>query len=113
MVILTIFLSLFFAFYSEALSDDCSIDQRIQLGEQGYTKDEINNLCRKGNRKSRLETSEEIGQSDPSYSVPSPMPGFALYCYTPIGACPMARRVIPGSFCMCFTPAGTIQGIAR
>lgn len=115
---------------------DCSVQERIDLGKQGYSKDEVDNLCSKSSGRHRhssddedTDTEEDVAPrrhrssprksdwpddpSDGGGRMQAPPPAIATMCVTAMGACGMMQAIPVGSVCHCGNMYGSMPGIAR
>jgi hypothetical protein len=129
-------------FYSEG-SSSCTIDQRINLGKQGYTPDRVDQMCT-NSEPSPAEDSKDKGPWDelinafmgelgkglgqelfngndkgnnnaapPTPASPYSYSNTATMCATNYGTCPL-RGIPAGASCYCRAYNGfTAHGVAR
>jgi hypothetical protein len=85
----------------------CTARERIDLRREGYTKEEVERICADEVEDKRAQVPRSPRSTPPSGS------GAATICSTPVGACFMMQPVPVGSYCTCFTAAGSYPGVAQ
>lgn len=86
----------------------CTTRERIQLRNEGVSPQEIDRLC--GTPPQQQAVPQAPMRPLPPMQQRLPM---ATVCVTNAGPCPMRVGMPVGSSCACYTPWGTIPGIAR
>jgi hypothetical protein len=76
----------------------CTVQERVELGRQGYSRQDIDRLC-----------GSPAQQSPP----PGARPPLASTCVTARGVCQTVAPVDAGQPCTCVFPAGAFPGVAR
>ena len=94
---------------AQSSGGSCTARDRIQLGQAGYTKAEVDDLC---GRYSDIPFSHAWG-----ILAGEGQPRWVQWCVTPQGRCslnPSTSGYYPiGSPCNCYMPWGTYGGVAQ
>lgn len=87
----------------------CTVQERIELGRQGYSRDDVDRLCGSPVQQTRPPAPAPGGGGPASPQRPR----LTSTCVTTRGVCQTVTPVPAGDPCTCVFPTGAFPGVAR
>ncbi len=91
----------------------CTPTEIKELGDQGWSKEEIKEICGINGGSSPQQQQNVLPQAPyPNQPYLSP-PRVGTVCNTLVGPCPMVQQLPIGSPCICATAFGPVNGVVQ